>query len=64
MTLNAVWAGTEFKTYWVRREPYELAELAEVIPEGWRRPRVAQTASRPPRRRDFKRPHVPADPLA
>ena len=47
LTLKPVSAGTEFKTYWVPREPYELAELAEVIPEGWRTPRVVQTASRP-----------------
>ena len=32
------------KTDWLRREPYPLAELAEVVPFRWTRPRVPQTA--------------------
>ena len=44
LTLNPIWAGPEFKTHWLRRAPYELAELAEAIPPGWRRPRVATSA--------------------
>ena len=43
LTLNPTWEGPEFRTFWLRRAPYELAELAEVIPPGWRRPRVAQS---------------------
>ena len=44
LTLNPVWPGDEFKTWYLRPAPYELDELAEVIPDGWRRPRIAQTA--------------------
>ena len=44
LTLNPIWAGPEFKTHWLRRAPYELAELAEAIPPGWCRPRVATSA--------------------
>ena len=34
-----------FNTHWLRREPYTLSELAEFIPFGWRKPRVAKTAA-------------------
>lgn len=44
LTLNPTWKGPEFETLWLRRAPYELAELAEAIPPGWRRPRVATSA--------------------
>ena len=33
--------GPGFKTTWGRREPYTLGELAEVVPFGWRVPRIA-----------------------
>ena len=36
--------GAELRTTWGRREPYALAELAEVIPLGWRKPKVPRTA--------------------
>ena len=36
--------GPNLSTTWSRREPYELREIAEVIPLGWRRPRVSRTA--------------------
>ena len=32
-----------YRTDWLRREPYSLAELAGYIPKGWRRPRRPQT---------------------
>ena len=35
--------GAELRTTWGRREPYALGELAEVIPFGWRKPKVAST---------------------
>ena len=44
LTHNPTWPGSEFETLWLRRAPYELAELAEAIPPGWRRPRVATSA--------------------
>ena len=34
---------TEFSTTWGRRDPYELGELATVIPFGWEPPKVRQT---------------------
>ena len=34
---------TEFSTTWARRDPYELGELATVIPFGWEPPKVRQT---------------------
>ena len=37
-------SGAELRTTWGRREPYELGELAEVIPFGWRKPKVPRTA--------------------
>ena len=36
--------GQNLKTDWMRRRPYCLDELAEVIPFGWKRPTVPQTA--------------------
>ena len=36
------WAGLH--TTWGREEPYELRELAEPIPKGWRRPHLPRTA--------------------
>ena len=36
--------GQNLKTDWMRKRPYSLAELAEVIPFGWKRPAVPQTA--------------------
>ena len=36
--------GPGLSTTWGRCEPYSLAELAESIPRGWRRPRVAWSA--------------------
>ena len=35
--------GRDLRTTWGRRAPYELRELAEVIPFGWRRPRLPRT---------------------
>ena len=35
--------GPGFATNWGRREPYRLPELAEVIPFGWRIPKVPRT---------------------
>ena len=35
--------GRDLRTTWGRREPYELGELARVIPFGWRRPRPSRT---------------------
>lgn len=32
-----------YRTDWLRQEPYSLAELADYIPKGWRRPRRPQT---------------------
>ena len=45
LTLNPVWDGGEYRTVWLHKRPYTLDELAEVIPRGWRRPRVAQTGA-------------------
>ena len=36
--------GSGFVTSWGRRKPYRLDELAEVIPFGWRIPRIPRTA--------------------
>ena len=36
--------GPGFVTNWMRREPYQIAELAEVIPFGWQIPTVRATA--------------------
>ena len=36
--------GQNLKTDWMRRRAYSLDELAEVIPFGWKRPAVPQTA--------------------
>lgn len=35
--------GAGLRTEWRRRDPYSLDELAESIPEGWRRPTVSRT---------------------
>ena len=35
--------GPGLRTTWGRREPYELRELARIIPLGWRRPRPSRT---------------------
>ena len=35
--------GPGLRTTWGRREPYELAELAKVIPFGWRKPKIPRT---------------------
>ena len=35
--------GQNLKTDWMRPEAYRLAELAEVVPFGWKRPAVPQT---------------------
>ena len=37
------WADRHTKTIWNRREPYPLAEAAEVIPLHWRRPQQLET---------------------
>ena len=34
---------SQHPTTWLRREPYDLDELAEPIPKGWRRPRIPKT---------------------
>ena len=36
--------GPGFVTNWLRRDPYTLPELGEVIPFGWRKPTIAGTA--------------------
>ena len=36
--------GPGFVTNWLRRDPYTLPELGEVIPLGWRKPTIAGTA--------------------
>ena len=36
--------GPGFVTNWLRRDPYTLPQLGEVIPLGWRKPTVAETA--------------------
>lgn len=43
LTHNPVWTGSGFTTLWLHRSPYTLDELAQFIPEGWKRPRVAMT---------------------
>ena len=35
--------GPGLRTTWGRREPYQLGELAEVIPFGWRKPKIPRT---------------------
>ena len=35
--------GRGVKTGWGRHDPYTLSELAEVIPFGWRMPKIAST---------------------
>ena len=35
--------GSDLRTTWGRRDPYELGELAEVIPFGWRKPKIPRT---------------------
>ena len=36
-------AAQRLKTDWLRRQPYSLQELAEIVPFGWRRPAVPST---------------------
>ncbi len=36
-------ASQDLKTDWLRRRPYRLIELAEIVPFGWRRPSVPAT---------------------
>ena len=36
--------GPGFVTNWLHRDPYTLPQLGEVIPFGWRKPTVAETA--------------------
>ena len=36
-------ASQRLKTDWLRRRPYPLQELAEIVPFGWRRPAVPST---------------------
>ena len=36
--------GPRFFTNWFHRQPYALPQLAEVIPFGWKKPRIANTA--------------------
>ena len=36
-------ASQRLRTEWLRKRPYPLAELAEVVPSGWRRPAVPLT---------------------
>lgn len=36
--------GPRFFTNWFHRQPYALPQLAEVIPLGWKKPRIANTA--------------------
>ena len=45
LTLNPMHSGHHgsFKTWWGRRDPYLLDELAEVIPFGWRLPTLKRT---------------------
>ena len=35
--------GAGLRTTWLRREPYDLGELATVIPLRWRRPKIPRT---------------------
>ena len=37
-------ASQRLKTDWLRKRPYPLQELAEVVPFGWRKPAIPQTA--------------------
>ena len=45
LTLNPMHSGHRgaFRTWWGRRDPYSLDELAEVIPFGWRVPTLKRT---------------------
>ena len=45
LTLNPMHTGHRgaFRTWWGRRDPYSLDELAEVIPFGWRVPTLKRT---------------------
>ena len=36
-------ASQRLKTDWLRRRPYPLQELAEIVPFGWRRPMIPST---------------------
>ena len=36
-------ASQQLQTDWIRRQPYPLQELAEIVPFGWRRPAVPST---------------------
>ena len=36
-------AAQRLRTDWLRRQPYPLQELAEIVPFGWRRPAVPST---------------------
>lgn len=37
--------GPDLRTVWGPHDPYELRELAEIIPLGWRSPKVKRTAA-------------------
>ena len=37
-------ASQGLQTHWLRKRPYPLPELAEVVPFGWRKPAIPQTA--------------------
>ena len=43
LTLNPTWDGPEFQTSYLRSWPWELRELGEIVPDGWRIPRVPVT---------------------
>ena len=44
LTLNPAWPGPEYETSYLRAWPWELRELGESIPDGWRIPAVPATA--------------------
>ena len=44
LTLNPAWPGPEYETSYLRAWPWELRELGEIIPDGWRIPAVPATA--------------------
>ena len=44
LTLNPAWPGPEYETSYLRAWPWELRELGEIIPDGWRCPPVPATA--------------------
>ena len=50
LTLNPAWPGPEYETSYLRAWPWELRELGEIIPDGWRCPPVPATAIGPQRR--------------